>query len=252
MRIIAAIVGLLLVGACAREPAVERVEWPVMGTVGALQMKGGDAAKMIKVDAAAVRETFSKIEKLLNAHNAASELSRLASADDAVILASCDDFVRPCYCAAFKFRDATDGRFNPRWRGANTLDLGAIAKGYAVDVASRQLKAKPGVKALVDLGGNLKAVGGDWMVAIAGSERMVTLKDGMACATSGEYFRGRHIRDGRSGAELKTKIFSVTVIHPDSAMIADALSTIMFILGKEKGDAFLKTHHPESTAIWLE
>ena len=66
MRIIAAIVGLLLVGACAREPAVERVEWPVMGTVGALQMKGGDAAKMIKADAAAVRETFSKIEKLLN------------------------------------------------------------------------------------------------------------------------------------------------------------------------------------------
>jgi hypothetical protein len=35
-------------------------------------------------------------------------------------------------------------------------------------------------------------------------------------------------------------------------MIADALSTIMFILGKEKGDTFLKTHHPESTPIWLE
>ena len=79
MRIIAAIVGLLLVGACARESAVERVEWPVMGTVGALQMKGGDAAKMIKADAATVRETFSKIEKLLNVKKLKSEIKGCVS-----------------------------------------------------------------------------------------------------------------------------------------------------------------------------
>jgi thiamine biosynthesis lipoprotein ApbE len=46
-------------------------------------------------------------------------------------------------------------------------------------------------------------------------------------------------------------VLSVTVVHPTSAMLADGLSTVMFIFGREKGEAFLKSRHPEARAVWV-
>jgi thiamine biosynthesis lipoprotein ApbE len=34
-------------------------------------------------------------------------------------------------------------------------------------------------------------------------------------------------------------------------MMADALSTAMFIFGREKGEAFLKAHYPSAKAVWI-
>jgi len=222
-----------------------------MGTVARLSAKDGG-----EIDVAPARDVFARIEKLLSAHDPASELSRLAPLADDAVLARCSDEVRACYAAAFRLRDETGALFNPRWRGTNTLDLGAIAKGFAVDEAARRYPAadKP---LLIDLGGNLKAVRGTWKTGVRDPEdpdgwvETFTLTDGMACATSGTYARGDHIRDGRTGAAVKTFVRSVTVIHPTSAMLADGLSTTLFLLGREKGEAFLKEKHPEARAIWV-
>lgn len=240
---------LLLAGfaGCGRpQPAVVREEWPEMGTIAAVQFRGSrDPAAQ-----AAVREEFAGVMRLLNAHDPASELARLAKLDDAAVLAACDARMRPCYEAAFRLRDLTGGVFNPRHRGPGTMDLGAIAKGFAVDLAYARLAA-PGREALVDLGGNLRACGA-WRVGIFGSDETLVLRDGEACATSGAYYRGEHIRDGRDGSTVANAPFSVTVVHPDSAMLADGLSTVMFLLGRERGEEFLKRHFPEARALWVE
>ena len=247
---------------CGRS-RVERVEWTVMGTVAAVQWKGGfsDSGKVV----ADVKATFARIEDLLNAHAAESELSRLAALPDAEILSRCDPSVRPCYAAAFRLREETGGTFNPRWRGPGTMDLGAIAKGFAVDLAAERIAPRCGsAEVLIDLGGNLKAVSGTWKTGIAdpgqakedgrretGDAMEFTLAPGAACATSAEYFRGKHIRDGRDGSEVESGVESVTVIHPSSAMTADGLSTVMFLLGRGKGERFLNEKHPEAKAMWL-
>ena len=219
-----------------------------MGTLASVRVRGGDVAKARDV----VRAAFSEVERLLNAHDKAAEISSLAPLDDDQILSKCSPLVRPCYEAAFQMRDETDGVFTPRWKGANTLDLGAIAKGFAVDLAADRLReAGLHSEILVDLGGNLKAVSGEWRIALYGSDDVFVLKPGEAAATSGEYFRGKHIRDGRTGAECSNTLYSVTVIHPSSAMRADALSTALFIMGKGKGAEFLNRRHPEASAIWL-
>lgn len=230
---------------CTRHASVEQVEWPVMGTIASFKCR--DAADLPK--AAAVRETFAEIEKLLNAHDPASELSRLAAAelDDEAVLARCSPRVRDCYAAAFRFRDASGGAFDPRWRGRATLDLGGIAKGYALDLAAARIGE---CDALLDLGGNLKACGGKWRAGIYGSSRVVELTRGMSLSTSGRYFRGDHIKDARSGETAAPSAFSVTVVHPQSAMDADALSTILFILGEERSAPFLEAHAPSASAIW--
>lgn len=242
---------LLAVAGCGRRPPVDAVEWTVMGTVARVQMRG----PVDKAAVAAVQDVFARVNRLLNAHDPDSELSRLAGLGDDEILARCDPEMRPCYAAAFRLRDETDGRFNPRWRGAGTMDLGGIAKGFAVDRAAAAL-AGTAQDTLIDLGGNLKAVRGAWRVGIytpAGgtATRLITLAPGESCATSATYFRGDHIRDGRTGAAAAPDATSVTVVHPASAMRADGLSTTLFLLGRTAGDAFLAAHDPDATALWL-
>ena len=222
-----------------------------MGTVAAVQSRGaGEGARAHARYVA--RIDFREVERLLNAHVADSEVSRLAGRSDAEVLATCAAWTRPCYETAFALAKQTDGAFSPRWRGTSTLDLGAVAKGFAVDRAEKSVRneTRDG-DFLLDLGGNLKAVRGDWSVGIKDGKSF-TLKEGEACATSARYYRGDHIVDARTRKPVGDGVHSVTVVHPSSAMLADGLSTVMFILGRERGGAFLKKHYPEARAVWID
>jgi len=235
---------------CGPAP-VERIEWTTMGTVAALQARGANANAFVQANRVVVQTRFAEVEKLLNAHDPNSELRRLASLSEDEILLNCTASVRACYEAAFRLMRESGGAFNPRWRGPKTLDLGAIAKGFAVDFASNACCSDDCcLSELLDLGGNLKSVCGDWKVGIAGTDEVITLTNGMACATSAEYYRGKHIYDGRTGQVVSNGVISVTVVHPTSAMLADGLSTTLFVLGKKEGEAFLKAHYPEAIVHW--
>lgn len=234
---------------CGPTP-VERVEWTTMGTVAALQTRGPCAVDFARANRGVVQRRFAAVEKLLNAHDPDSELCRLAPLSEGGILSGCTDDVRACYAAAFRLMRESGGAFNPRWRGPRTLDLGAIAKGFAVDFAD-DLYVGDGVRdaGLLDLGGNLKSVRGTWKVGIAGSDVVITLTNRMACATSAEYFRGKHIYDGRTGRAVSNDVVSVTVVATD-AMRADVFSTTAFIFGPEESRAYLDGWHTWS-AVWI-
>lgn len=131
------------------------------------------------------------------------------------------------------------------------LDLGGIAKGYAVDHAIATLRALGVSSALVDAGGDLYALGSHpdgspWKVGIQDPNRegrilsqTLLLKD-RAVATSGDYRRfaeiqGKrysHIIDPRTGRPAE-HMASVTVVAAN-ATDADALSTAFTVLGPEK------------------
>ena len=130
------------------------------------------------------------------------------------------------------------------------IDLGAIAKGYAVDCAVRKLK-EAGIKScLVNAGGEIHALGDrfgqPWRVAVK-SPRKVGFIDYLeltdkAVATSGDYeqyfFQGNkryaHIFNPKTGYPADSGVASVTVIASDG-VTADALATAIFVLGKVKG-----------------
>ena len=255
-----AILGLLvgLTAGCSRPGAVERAEWPVMGTVAAVQWRsGGEQAPNLAREMAA--ESFREVENLLNAHNPDSELSRLAVLPEAEILAKCDVRMRPCYAAAFELAKASGGAFNPRWKGAQTLDLGAIAKGFAVDLAYGAILRGAGAscpRLLIDLGGNLRAVGDEWTVGVLGADgtdfcRKVVLRPSEAVATSATYYRGSHIRDGRTNRPVSNDVASVTVVAT-TAMVADGLSTTLFVLGPQDGLGHVKSYGRDVVAVlWV-
>ena len=220
-----------------------------MGTVAAVSFKGAVSPALSEN----VRAVYAQIEGRLSAHNPDSEASRFRSLD------SVSPETRVCYEAALKISEQSRGAFNPFWRGRDKgIDLGAIAKGFAVDAAADKIDAAGFPEGLLlDLGGNLKAVSGTWTTGIRdpdnpdGIIEKIILTNGMACATSGEYVRGKHIYDGRTGKPVDNNVLSVTVVHPTSAMLADGLSTTLFVLGREEGDAFLRRFYPEARAVWV-
>jgi len=154
-------------------------------------------------------------------------------------------------------------------RAGAAVDLGAIAKGYALDVAAAALRAAGAQAGMVDLGGNVLAFGPPpagrayWTVGVldprdpGGTIGQVRLREG-AVATSGDYeqffevagVRYSHIMDPRRGEPARGTL-QVTAIAA-TGLQADGLSTALFVMGPERGRAFLD--HPwagRATAIWV-
>jgi FAD:protein FMN transferase len=162
------------------------------------------------------------------------------------------------------------------------VDLGGIAKGYAIDKAVEAMQKGGAVGGMVDIGGEVRCFGSPpagqniWRI---GLQDPAVAKDAMntgkpllilrlmdaAVATSGDYRRfvtigGKrysHIVDPKSGHSSES-LASVTIICPSSTD-ADALSTAVTVMGKEKGlalieqmpgvDAILITPAPEFKQI---
>ena len=252
---VACLAAVLLLGGCGRRQGsewtvrgVDRVNWQTMGTVAAVQTRGCRLGASGFFDA--TKAVFDGVRIHLDAHSPTSEISRLAPLPAKDVLASCAEMTRPCYAAAFALCEASGGAFNPRWRGEGTLDLGAIAKGFAVDLAADAcLRQSPPCALLVDLGGNIKSAKGTWRTGVKdpggdGFAATVELREGEALATSATYYRGGHIRDGRTGRSVDGDVASVTVLA-SSAMWADGLSTALFVLGPDEGRDFLSRHQSD-------
>jgi thiamine biosynthesis lipoprotein len=140
--------------------------------------------------------------------------------------------------------------------GGVSLDLSGIAKGFAVDHAAAGLRSLGLSDFLVEVGGELLAVGrrpdGDpWQVVVEtlpGTTLPVMLAD-MAVATSGDRWHVRehqgrrwsHTLDPRTGNPCNHSLASVTVLHR-SCMQADAIATVLTVLGPQEGLAFAQRH----------
>ncbi len=134
-----------------------------------------------------------------------------------------------------------------------SLDLSAIAKGYAVDLIAALLEARGLTRYLVEIGGELRAgapkrVGEAWSVGIerpVPQQRRLGIRLGLvgqAIATSGDYrnFRATeegpraHLIDPRTGAAIPFTGASVSVVHARAAT-ADAWATALSVAGAERG-----------------
>lgn len=129
------------------------------------------------------------------------------------------------------------------------VDLGAIAKGFAIKEACRVLREEGITSALVDAGGDIgtigKIKGKGWGIGIRdprneGNIGVVQVSD-LAVVTSGDYerffiedgIRYCHILNPRTGYPAR-KLISTTVIYPDP-VLADAWATALFVMGPQEG-----------------
>ncbi len=135
----------------------------------------------------------------------------------------------------------------------SAIDLGGIAKGYAADKVVSHLKENGMTTAILDFGGNIFMMGQKdavtaWTVGIkdpfghTGKPFCIVKVSDKTVVTSGIYERyfekdGKiyhHILSKETGAPVDNGLASVSVIA-DASIDADALSTMLFTLGVEKG-----------------
>jgi len=153
------------------------------------------------------------------------------------------------------------------------LDLGGIAKGYAIDKAIDAAQRCGAIGAMVDIGGDVRCFGlppqgkDHWLIGlqdpnsaiegIGGGGLMLVLKvTNAAVATSGDYQqfvlidgkRYSHIMDRRTGTSAEG-LSSVTIIA-DNATDADALATSVSVMGAENGLALIEKL-PNTEAILI-
>lgn len=145
------------------------------------------------------------------------------------------------------------------------VNLGGIAKGYAVDRTIQRLQ-RHGIKHLVlNFGGTVAVLGEERQVGLQHPFKKVgevmgklSLKDEIA-VTSGSYERGyvkdriryHHILDPRTGKASATNLLSVTVVGT-SGILLDVMATTVFILGIEKGVKLLQRYGLQAVFVTEE
>ncbi|MBF0371637.1 MAG: FAD:protein FMN transferase [Magnetococcales bacterium] len=147
------------------------------------------------------------------------------------------------------------------------LDLGAIAKGYAIDQAMTVLEKEGIENAIVNAGGDLRVLGskGDtpWKIGIRhprnaqGVAAVSRLTGELAMVTSGDYerffihegIRYHHLLDPKTGKPARSGLISVSIQAP-TATLADALATAFFVLGGESGLKLLEKF-PRTEALFI-
>jgi thiamine biosynthesis lipoprotein len=144
-----------------------------------------------------------------------------------------------------------------------TLDVNAIAQGYSVDVVCRYFRSLGLKDYLVEIGGEVMAVGdkggAPWRIGIdkpednnmvPGQSLQAIIKlDDKAVSTSGNYrkfyvedgIKYSHTIDPKTGYPAKNRLLSATIIA-DNCTMADGIATACMVMGKEKAIDFIKSH----------
>lgn len=149
------------------------------------------------------------------------------------------------------------------------MDLGGIAKGYTSNRIMEIFREYGVTSAMVSLGGNVQTLGKkpdgtDWQVGIQNPDNVqgdllgaVAVQD-QAVITSGGYERyfeenGQtyiHILDPRTGYPAESGLTSVTIVS-SNGMLADALSTSLYIMGLDEAAAYWRTYADEFDMILM-
>lgn len=135
------------------------------------------------------------------------------------------------------------------------LDLGAIGKGYAADLAAKILQENGVESAILSLGGNIHTIGTrpdgtDWRVGIRAPWEeaylgVLEIHDAAVVTSGGyeNYFEDEsgniywHILDPATGCPANTDLQAVTIIGPEGRL-CDALSTALFVMGAEQAETY--------------
>lgn len=160
-----------------------------------------------------------------------------------------------------------DIRIDPKQRTISlnrpvVIDLGALSKGFAIDLAARALAGTAGYA--IDAGGDLylrgrNEHGGPWRVGVRNPRapgeilEVLSVTDAAVCTSAG-YARVstttrsvHHLIDPRTGRS-NDGVASVTVIAP-TGLLADGLATAAFVLGPSAGRRLLERHGVEGLIL---
>ncbi|MCX8094697.1 MAG: FAD:protein FMN transferase [Caldisericia bacterium] len=148
---------------------------------------------------------------------------------------------------------------------SGSLDFGGIVKGYTLDKIKEILEKNNVQEAIVNFGGNILVLGNrTFNIGVKnprGNGVIYTfeVKNGATVSTSGDYEnyfikdnkRYHHIINPETGNPSQNGIIEVSVVS-EKGIDGDALSTTLFVLGKEKGKEFIKNYFKNIKVLFVD
>ena len=206
-----------------------------MGTAVSIDLR--DAG----VDGEVVETAFEwlrEVDARFSPYKPTSDISRLGRGE--LTVEECHASVGEVLSLCEDLRRTTEGVFNAwSWRQDGRLDPSGLVKGWSVERAADLLAHAGARNFCINAGGDIVArgkpePGRDWRIGIrhpgdASALAAVVQVTDLAVATSGNYERGDHIVNARTGTP-SGELLSMTVAGPNLAL-ADAYATIGFAMG---------------------
>jgi thiamine biosynthesis lipoprotein len=208
-----------------------------MGTVVSFDIRPGPAPlQEIYLALAEARAGLHRADAVFSTWKPHSPMNRLRRGELRIDDSPADvgEVLELCKAA----RDTSLGWFDP-WAMPGGVDPTGLVKGWAAGDAMRRIEAAGAAAAMVNAGGDVAVYGRPepgrgWRIGIRDpwdAHRVVAVVEAdAAVATSGDYERGEHVLDPRTG-QAAARIASATVTGPDLAM-ADALATGLLAAGE--------------------
>lgn len=226
LGLICFILSLLFLTGCSSKPAVYTEL--IMGTVVEISLWENEEKSELGFN------EVRRIDNKFSLYKPDSELLRNELSEEGRYLVS----------ESIRYNKITDGAFDITYRKDKKYDLGGIAKGYAADRVAQIFRENGIKRAMINMGGNLYLLGFPrgkkfWTIGIKDPKEpnkligKIRLNKEAGVATSGNYEKPGHIIDPRTGKSV-FHVLGVTIVA-STAMEADALSTGIFVLGREKG-----------------
>lgn len=152
------------------------------------------------------------------------------------------------------------------------IDLGGIAKGYTSQRLMELYQEAGVTSGMVSLGGNIQCLGTrpdgtPWRIGIQdpwseeGSIAAIIQVVDQAIITSGGYERYfvdeetgityQHIMDPETGFPAESGLASVSIVT-DDGVLGDALSTALYLMGREEATAFWRAHSDQFQALFID
>ena len=150
-----------------------------------------------------------------------------------------------------------------------SLDVGAIAKGYAAEMAAQYLRDNGLEGYVLNVGGNIcvtgsKPDGSGWLTGVRNPDlesdqafaAKIDLRD-TCCVTSGNYerfftvdgVRYHHIID--PDTMMPARYFASVTVVTENSTLADMLSTALFCMSLEEGRVLLEAVAPDAAVLWI-
>jgi thiamine biosynthesis lipoprotein len=210
---------------------------PVMGTVVSFDVRPrGLAYERTRAALAEACDVLHRADDVFSLYRPASPLSRLRRGE--LTLADCPPEVSAVLALCEQARELSGGWFDP-WALPGGVDPTGLVKGWAARQAAQVLQDAGAGAGMVNAAGDIVVFGQpsptrSWRLGVRSAEdpdRLLCIVEGSrAVATSGNYERGEHVRDVRTGATASGTL-SATVCGPDLAF-ADAFATGLLAAGE--------------------
>jgi thiamine biosynthesis lipoprotein len=209
----------------------------VMGTVVSFDVRPrGLAYEATRAALGRACEVLHQADEVFSLYRPDSPLSRLRRGE--LTLAQCPPEVSDVLALCKQARELSCGWFDP-WALPGGVDPTGLVKGWAARQAAQALQEAGVGAGMVNAAGDIVVFGQpaparSWRMGVRSAEdpdRLLCIVEGTrAVATSGNYERGEHVRDVRTGGPAATAL-SATVCGPDLAF-ADAFATGLLAAGE--------------------